>query len=218
MQKLIWTIITILAGIIIFFSINFVLFMRSNSQISSGDMIPEYSGDTAILLVVDIQEGTTGKVSIDHAYQNKASSLFYSLNNLIAEADKRNMQVVYIFNEITNPVINLFNTAMKKGAPGTKLDDRLDIASNHIFSKSKQDAFSNPAFEKFLTDNKINRIYITGLDAGYCVRSTALAALNRNYQVILIEDAIISKSEQLKDDSFQELSDKGVRIIQDDQF
>lgn len=218
MQKLIWTIIAILVGIIIFFSINFVLFMRSNSQISSGDAIPEYSRDTGILLVVDVQEGTTGKVSIDHAYQNKAASLFYSLNNLIAEADKRNMQVVYIYNEITNPVINLFNNAMKKGAPGTELDDRLEIVSDHIFPKRKQDAFSNPEFENFLINNKINRIYITGLDAGYCVRSTALAALNRNYQVILIEDAIISKSEQLKDDSFQELSDKGVRIIQDDQF
>ena len=218
MKTLIWIMGSIAAGVIIFIGVTLVLFIRSNSQISTGNVIEEYPMDNSILLVVDVQEGTTGKVSIDHAYQNKASNLFYSLSTLIAKADRRNIPVVYIYNEITNPVINLLSSAMKKGSPGTELDSRLDIVSNHIFSKNRQDAFSNPSFEKFLISNKINTIYVTGLDAGYCVRSTALAALNRNYQVILIEEAIISKSDQLKSDSFQEMSDKGARIIQDNRF
>jgi nicotinamidase-related amidase len=52
-----------------------------------------------------------------------------------------------------------------------------------------------------------------GLDAAGCVRSTALAALNRGYRISLIEEAVIAGKEEEKTEALEELSALGVEII-----
>lgn len=195
-----------------------VSFIKSSQEVSMGTPIPDYLEKNSALLVIDIQEATTGSVTTEHEYQNKASSLFFAVNNVIDSCELKNIPIIYIKNEITHPVINFLDNSMKKGSVGTQLDDRLTIASDFIFSKEKQDAFSNPDLDKLLSQLKISTLYITGLDAGFCVRSTCLAAINRNYKIVLIDDAIISESEDLKNKSFEELESKGANIVDSDSF
>lgn len=208
----------ILIIVVAIFVVNIIIFTKSSQEISAGMPISDNLAENPALLVIDLQEATTGSVAIKHEYQNKASNLYFAVNSVIDTCAAKEIPVIYIRNEVSNPWINIINSSMKKGTIGTELDPRLHIASDNIFSKEKQDAFSNPELDKFLVKKKINTIYITGLDAAYCVKSTALAALNRKYKVVMISDAIISTSESLKQSSLEYLINNGAALISSDKF
>jgi len=87
---------------------------------------------------------------------------------------------------------------MKKGSIGTQIDSRLNLVSEYVLSKEKKDSFSNPELDDILKKNKISRLYFVGLDAAYCVNNTISAAINRNYDVFVIKDALISETDSLK--------------------
>jgi nicotinamidase-related amidase len=74
------------------------------------------------------------------------------------------------------------------------------------------DAFSNNKLDRFLVDNKINSLYITGLDAEACVDKTVKAALNRGYKVTIIKDAIAAKSDEKLKNKIEEFSKLGADI------
>lgn len=213
MKRIIIIGVGIIAVFVVALIVNVILFTKSTAQISKGETIPNFSHQKAALMVIDIQEGTTGKLSTTREYQNKSSSLLYATNQAIDSCRANNIPVIYIGNEVTNPWINFINKSMKKGTQGTLLDRRLTIVSGNVFYKKKQDAFSNPELDGFLRKNEINQLYITGLDAAFCIESTVKAALNRNYQVSLITDAIISESEDIKQQAFQEMTNAGAQKI-----
>jgi nicotinamidase/pyrazinamidase len=60
-----------------------------------------------------------------------------------------------------------------------KFDKRINILSNHCFTKSMPDAFNNPKLEAFLNEHQISELYLVGLDAAACVYFTAKGALKR---------------------------------------
>jgi len=187
-------------------------------KISEGEKIEVYSTPQKALLVVDIQERITGKYSDSYYYVNQSESLIDSLNKAIDYSINNGFKVVYIKNQISNPLINVLNNSMAKGGPGVELDSRLHIVSENIFSKSRLDAFSNSTLDKFLIENQIDDLYFTGLDAAFCVNSTIKASLNRNYKVNIINDALISESDSLKQLMLKEFELNGIKILSMHQF
>jgi len=53
----------------------------------------------------------------------------------------------------------------------------------------------------------------TGLDLAHCVNSTILAAVNREYDICLINDAVLAKSDLLKKAKIAEFEQSGFEII-----
>ena len=107
---------------------------------------------------------------------------------------------------------------LAKGTPGVELDGRLKILSANFFTKRKSDAFSNLKLDPFLAALKVRRIIITGLDIAYCAGKVSQAALNRGYEVVVIEDAVISETDELRQEKIIELETAGAQIIQIDQL
>jgi nicotinamidase-related amidase len=56
-------------------------------------------------------------------------------------------------------------------------------------------------------------LYVVGIDAAYCVKSTILGAKNRGYYVAAITDAILSKSDSLKNRMFGEYEKNNVKLM-----
>lgn len=190
------------------------LFMNS-STISSGEPIAEYDQPTSALVVIDIQEGTTGEKSITDGYIQQADSFIQSVNDVIEWADSSTMPVAYIYHETTNWLLNLATkNALAQGSPGAKIDQRINIISDNLFSKHKMDAFSNPALDEFLINHKVKTLYVVGLDAAYCVNKTVFAAKNRGYQIFIIEDAVISDKPSKKQEMIEKFQSEGMQIIQ----
>ena len=86
------------------------------------------------------------------------------------------------------------------------------MISNLEVVKTGQDSFRKTNLDDILTKNKVNELYIVGLDAAECVYSTVKAAQNRNYKVNLIEEAIISKSIEMKDSMMVIFKESGVKV------
>ena len=204
-------------GVIILFIlvviVNLIVFEKESSVVSKGQPIENYNRSQSALLVLDIQEATTGESSLNPYYREESDALISKINLIIDAFKNKNSLVVYVRSEVSNPLINLINNSFAKGSSGAKFDKRLNLNSDIEIVKSRNDAFINTGLDHILTNNKINELYIVGLDVAYCINITSEAARNRNYKVNLIEDAVLSESEEMKDSMIRIFKKRGITIL-----
>lgn len=215
-KKIIFGIIGAIILFVVIMIVNLIIVFKNGSIISDGQPIENYSENNYALVVVDIQEATTGDVSMYPYFKENSENLIININQIVDSFKMRSYPVVYIRSEITNPLINLINSSYAKGNPGAKYDKRLKIVSNLEVVKNGEDSFKNTNLDSILTSNKVNELYIIGLDAAECVNSTVEAAQNRGYKVNIIEEAVMSKSKRMMDSMMVSFRDRGVRVIQKD--
>jgi nicotinamidase-related amidase len=135
--------------------VKFIIVGKNESVISKGQPIENYIEQNYALLVIDIQEATTGDISA-YPYFRENSENFIKKNQVIDSFKMLDYPVVYVRSEITNPFINLINSSYAKGSPGVKFDRRLKVVSNLEVLKKGKDSFRNTNLDNILTSNKIN--------------------------------------------------------------
>ena len=96
---------------------------------------------------------------------------------------------------------------------------------NQIFEKgtgTKDDGYS--AFEatncnlvQYLKENKIVELYVAGLSAEYCVKSTVLDSIKQGFKTLVIKEAVEGLRMQKKDfeNSFTRMEEAGAIIVDD---
>lgn len=208
-RLLFWFLISLL-----FFIAYFVYVYNDLTSTSKGVPIAGYTEIKTAVLVIDIQEGYTGEHARTDHHTKQSQKLIDSTNRVITAAHEAGIPVIYIQQQTENRLINwLDGYHMADGSPAVDIDKRVKIVSLHQFRKRKSDAFSSHDLDRFLVEMKINNIIITGLDIAGCAFRTSVAALNRHYKVMVVEDAVISKSTELKDEKIMELKELGAEII-----
>jgi nicotinamidase-related amidase len=171
------------------------------------------------LLVIDIQEGITGEYSKDKHYIDQSTDLIKKVNQVITTSHEAKIPIVYIRQRTENWLLNWVDDyALAPDSPGVAIDKRIKMVSLNHFPKRKSDAFSNYELDHFLRTLEVDRLMITGLDIAFCAGRTSLAALNRGYKVVIIEDAVISETNDLKIKKLEELRVAGVKVISTDQL
>jgi nicotinamidase-related amidase len=166
------------------------------------------------LLVIDVQENLLNPGSKIHIDTTDIDSFLSNLNKSVRTFKSNNLEVIYVVNEWTNPVKNwLTGNVCKKGGEGTCMDKRIELVSDRTFSKSKPDALSDIELLEFLKNKSITDLYIAGLLAEGCVKGTVNGAIEENFRVTVIEDALGSKSMKKKANSITIFKRNGVRII-----
>jgi nicotinamidase/pyrazinamidase len=207
--------VILIIGILI---INLFVTEKIASIVTEGRPIENYGTQNAALLVIDIQEGLTGDVSGIEGYKRAAEDLIPRINTITSRSDEKGILVIYIRSEISNPLINILNNSMAKGSLGAELDRRLNVVSDHILAKKKEDAFSISTLDSILIKNEISRLFVVGLDAAHCVNSTIGGARNRGYKITAISDAIISDPDTVKIQILKEYPGKGVEVLSTEKF
>ena len=218
MKKIIIAIVSIPLLIILILAVNYIIFQNTAVQVSQGNPISQKEIIKQAVLVIDIQEGTTGSLSDEEYYKLRSEDLINTINQITDSSARHNIPVIYVKNEITNFLINILNDTYAPGSPGSKLDARLNVVSDIILNKDKGDAFSNPALDSLLAANEINKLVFTGLDLAHCINSTIMAAKNRNYDISLISDAVLAKSDSLKTVWLDEFNQSGIGSITSDKY
>lgn len=183
-------------------------------KVTEGEPVPESSVLKPALMVVDVQEGLSGSLSnrLYKGYVNQSEGLVLAVNAMIEAAVAREIPVIYVYHEDTHPVIRFITGShMARGSAATAIDKRVKIVSENIFSKSIMDGFSNPELYEYLVKNGINSLYLTGLDAAFCVYRTSLAAKNRNVDVTLVTDAVISSTPEKKEKMIKKYTSNGIK-------
>ena len=137
----------------------------------------------------------------------------HNINQIVDSFRILNLPVVYVRSEITNPLINILNSSYAKGGPGAALDKRLNLVSGLVVVKNGEDSFRNTNLDSILTVNRVNELYVVGLDAAECVNATIKAAQNRKYRVNIVDEAVLSKSTELTDSMMMDFKARGVNVL-----
>ena len=130
--------------------------------------------DRTALLVIDIQNAIFPVYDQDRFLAN--------IDDLIHRARDQDIQVVFLqFND---------DGAFAPGTTGWQLHAPAHPEGNDVVvQKWYQDSFEKTDLESLMRAGLIGRLVVTGLQSQYCVETTVLAALERSYRVVLVEDA-----------------------------
>ncbi|MCX6302738.1 MAG: cysteine hydrolase [Bacteroidia bacterium] len=212
-KKIIFGILgTIILFVLIVF-INLIISGQYESVVTKGQPIENYSKRKSALLVIDIQEATTGHLSMYPFFRKNSDELIKNINWIVDCFNDHNILVIHIRSEISNPLINLLNSSYAKGSPGAQFDKRIKTTSGLVVIKRAKDSFKNTNLDSILTGNKVSELYLVGLDAAECINATVEASQNRNYTVNLIEEAILSESTGMKDSMMTVFKNRGVNVL-----
>lgn len=213
LKKSIWVFVGLIVIPFLILLINLLVFEQKAGVVSQGNPIEKYETSKAALLVIDIQEGTTGELAMNPFYNKDSDTYINVVNEVIQSFKERELKIIYVRGEITDPLINILNNTFKKGSVGAQFDKRLKILSDVEIVKSRNDAFLNTQLDSVLVQNQISELYVVGLDAAYCVNKTVEAAQNRNYKVKLIKEGIMSGSIAMKDSMLTNYIGRGIEIL-----
>ena len=197
------TIIAVIAGRIFFLT-----------SATTGKPIANYSIGKAALIVIDIQEDT---LSIPQ-YKN-ADELIQNINTSIKYADENGIDIIYIKQE-NSSILDLILTGgmYKENTNGVSLSSQLLIKSDNVFSKLRNDAFSQEVFEQYLIEKQINTLYIVGADASACVYKTSLGGVNRGYNVVILKDCIFSINDNTLSKMMKKYEEAGINVKEMNDF
>ena len=159
--------VVLLAGFV------FVTFQKIYAP-TKGEKIATYADPAKALLVIDVQEDYTGTRGKQPVPYTNGEGPIRIINELIDRAPKAGVQVVYIRQIFDNNMLTrTFIGRSVEGTPGAELDSRVKVINGNVFTKKISDSFSNTLLETFLIKNRVNELYLAGLDAAYCVHKTA---------------------------------------------
>lgn len=211
-------IIGLIVLLIVVIIANLFIVSKTGAVITKGQPIGDYGETRYALLVIDLQESTTGEHSIYPCFRENSEVFIGNVNRVIDTFSLSDQPVIYVRSEITNPLINLLNNAYAKGSPGAQCDKRLRMVSDLQVAKKGKDSFRHTNLDSLLVSHRVNELFVVGLDAAECVKATVEAAQNRQYSVNLIEEAVISASKRSTDSMMVYFRSRGVRVIPLDQL
>lgn len=194
-KRIFLRILLVLGLVIAVLVVNLVIFNITASKVTEGVPIENRDPERVALLVIDIQEGTTGNTSITESYIRQSETLIAHVNTLVADAVTKGWTILWVRSEVTNPLINILNSTMARGSIGAELDERLDTSAGEVVVKKKNDSFANTPLDAILEEKRIGRLVIVGLDAEHCVFAAIEASVNRGYELTVFEETVIADEE-----------------------
>lgn len=96
------------------------------------------------------------------------------------------------------------------GRTDKRLLDILD--EEKIVAKTTFDSYTKE-IRKFVEENNIKRVVVTGAETHVCVYQTVRAMLDDGLKVYLVEDVVSSYNHELKDNALENLKDMGAHVI-----
>jgi nicotinamidase-related amidase len=143
------------------------------------------------LVLIDLQEDYTGP----HPKQPypEAEQLIASANQLMTAAHAGGWQVILVRVVVPDNWFYKLLTGgtVVSGTKGAELDARLARPPGSVeIKKVRGDAFSVPALEAKLDEQRVGAVFIAGIDADHCVKATVGGARNRGYAVNVVREGI----------------------------
>lgn len=205
--------------VILFFllviAIILIISFKKITKVTKGKQIEQYPENFTALLIIDIQKNLVkkgGKLAVDN---NQVTSMIENINKIIQYSVEKKHQIIYIKNSFKKKsLINFLSSrTMEEGASGTEIDERIKIVNKNIFEKHQMDTFSNSNFERFLIENKVSNLIVVGLDAEDCVDKTIKGAICRGYKIVVVSDAIASKTDVKRDKKINDFRTKNIEVV-----
>lgn len=127
------------------------------------------------LLILDAQKGF-----IDKIYNDSKEKIL-----LLIDSFKENNDLIIS----TKHIDDNEDSIIYSGGKNSEIDEEIRENSDYILEKFKPNAFLDTDLQEILENNKISKLYIVGYNIEYCCLFTSIAAVDRGFEVCLIEDA-----------------------------
>jgi nicotinamidase-related amidase len=100
------------------------------------------------------------------------------------------------------------------GTAGAELLPELDVAAvDRMIVKKRYSAFFGTSLDEELRRSHLNRLVIAGVNTHACIRTTAVDAYQRDYDVAIIRDCIGSYDQEHHDVSLRYMDGKIGRVV-----
>ena len=140
---------------------------------------------TAALIIIDMQMEMQHRIDEGGGHVNgKAAEV---ITKLAKEFRARSIPVVHVRHQNMDPASPFHIDA--SGFPPMPCDYADD--GEAVFVKTTSSAFMSTPLESHLREQGIERLYITGAVAGFCVASSIRSACDLGFQVTAVKDAIL---------------------------
>lgn len=199
------------------------------------------TGDTALLIVdMDNDSTTPGRGLIAHAeaagiavdyYRRRLETVVPNVARLAASFRRSGLEVVYTKGKGTKgghrlggyPVRPLLRRPPGTAAAGSSAgrhirDDLAPAGDDVVIEKDTPGPFGVTNIDHALRNLGIARLVVTGVVTDQCVEGTVRGAFDFGYQVILVEDACATFSEELHLSSLRVMADWFCRVATTDEI
>ncbi|HOV13462.1 MAG TPA: isochorismatase family cysteine hydrolase [Spirochaetota bacterium] len=143
------------------------------------------------IIIIDPQKDFTqnnGFYALRHTNISLILEAKKNINDLLNKI-KDDVLVLIVYSDYAE---NQFGENTSMCIPNTE-GHEIDIIKKDkylYFQKKDHSAFSEIDFKNFMKENSVKKIFIAGFLAEYCVKKTAIDALNNNIQIVLLKDCI----------------------------
>ncbi len=151
------------------------------------------------LVVIDLQNDIT----------KNYKEIMENVNRAIDWAAQKELWVVYIRHNNLSAGTRTF----KPGTRGAELVPKLNVVSDHIFTKSKSNALTSETFAAFIQEHGIIDFYLVGADAAACVKSTCFNMTKIGYTVHVLSDCITSYDKKKLPEMLAYYESKGCTVM-----
>ncbi|MFQ6603289.1 cysteine hydrolase family protein [Flavobacterium sp. C3NV] len=169
-----------------------------------------------LIVIIDPQKDFTdikGAYAKNHSI-NQIQEVKARINKLTKQFDSNKFVIIY-----SNYQKDQFGAGISmciEGTTGHEIDIDFDDASQ-LISKTQHSSFSSEEFKSFLEDNQIRKLILCGFLAEYCIKQTAIDALEVGYEVVLLKEFIATGDDvqHRKEEMLADLEKRGATVIED---
>lgn len=183
-----------------------VLVMGSRAQNPEQEAFKKVIQDKFVI-VLDIQKYYTEKAISD----SEADTLIKYANYVIENTDPNN--VIY-FKAIHKELTISFKSITVDTLDNLEIDSHLKVVNDNILWKEEGNALTVDELNNFLEKRNAKEIIVIGLMAEKCVYKTLIGGRELGYEMYVIPEAIVGKSEKSKQKVIEKLLDEGITIIE----
>ncbi|MDD3050392.1 MAG: cysteine hydrolase [Candidatus Cloacimonetes bacterium] len=142
-------------------------------------------GNQSILLVIDSQVGVL-------SYAHNKELIIMNIKKVIDKARSDNIPVIWVQHSDERLIANSENW---------KIVPELQVRDNEFkIEKHFNSCFEETELENILGNLNATNLVLVGAATNWCVRATAYAALERGYDVTLVEDAHSTNTMRISED------------------
>ncbi|NPE30665.1 isochorismatase family protein [Methanococcoides sp. SA1] len=166
--------------------------------------------DNKYLIVLDAQEYYTNGKLTDISTQD----VINSINQTINKIDKNNVAFVTRKHKLLNLSLSFPFIYTSYDSSAMQIDNRLDLVNNNIFTREKSNAFSINELCNFLKQKNAKEIIMIGFLADEYLYDSILEGKKLGYDMYVIPQAIIGKSQKGKIESIKKLIKNEIKILE----
>jgi maleamate amidohydrolase len=154
----------------------------------------EDGGQTAILVIDMVEDMFTPH----EALARQRGAMVTAINTLTDAGRRSGFPVVWVRQEympdLSDAPLEYRRRGIKStitGTPGAALLAELEIApEDHSIIKKRYSAFFGTSLDGYLGERQVGRLVLAGVNTHACIRTTAVDAYQRDYDVTLVTDCI----------------------------